>query len=386
MTFSRLFLFKVLLVLALAAAFLLSCGDETCGPGDDSDMRGTPEKLLNHLAESFNDGKIEWYESCLADGFVFELTAVDAESLGLEPSEPWLDRETDVAAVTKMLSDEHLKDIVFTFDEIERPIDWDQEDTYLLRARPDIRVETECSAGSPVYYVVNETYLDFIVARDPDDEELWVISEVREIAMNPAPVSVTGSKAGHSTATRPSTLGRIKSIYVKAPGTARTAEQALADYTASIEARDIETYGDCLAYDHRFIFTEALAECLRTPWWDKEEDLQVMSNMFSHQNVTSLRFTYGVVSRDTATVGGERVVEIRILPDVMLLYEAPGEEPIGYWVHDEYMDFEFRARGVCSERWVVSSVEEIPFNPGYGGKPAALTEPSSWGIVKAMFR
>jgi hypothetical protein len=327
----------------------------------------------------------------LADGFVFELTAADAESLGLEPSEPWLDRETDVTAVTKMLSDEHLKDIVFTFDEIEPPIDWDQEDTYLLRARPDIRVETECSAGSPIYYVVNETYLDFIVARDPVDAELWVMSEVREIAINPGPVSVTGRKAACSAAaTHPSTLGTIKSIYVKAPGTARTAEQALADYAAGIEAKDIETYGDCLDYDHRFIFMPEIAESLHlppsAPWWGRPKDLEVMANMFSHQNVTSLRFDYTIVSRDTASVGGVTIVSMRTRPDIMLLYEAPGEEPRGYWVIDEYMDFEFRARGVCSERWAVSSVEEVSFYPRPGkGKEAALTEPSSWGSVKTLF-
>jgi hypothetical protein len=91
-------------------------------------------------------------------------------------------------------------------------------------------------------------------------------------------------------ATRPTTLGKIMIIPLKAPTVARTADQALADYASGIEARDILTYGDCLDHDHRFIFTDDVADSLRlppsAPWWDKAQDLEATANMFSHPYVS----------------------------------------------------------------------------------------------------
>jgi hypothetical protein len=111
-----------------------------------------------------------------------------------------------------------------------------------------------------------------------------------------------------------------------------------------------------------------------------------MTRMFGDVNVKSISFDYDVVSRDTSWSGGKMLVGVRVWPDIRLLYQGPGEEPFMLWVHDEHMDFKFVGRGSCSDCWAVFSVEEFPFNPTrdktFG---MALTEPSSWGSVKALF-
>jgi hypothetical protein len=44
-----------------------------------------------------------------------------------------------------------------------------------------------------------------------------------------------------------------------------TLDQPLEDYAGGIAAGDIPTYGDCLAFDQTFIFTEDVADSLHLP-------------------------------------------------------------------------------------------------------------------------
>jgi hypothetical protein len=222
------------------------------------------------------------------------------------------------------------------------------------------------------------------MAEDPDDEGSWVVRTMTEIPMVP----LLGSET--SIATETSTLGQVKSIFLMEPASKRTVDEALLDYAKSIEDKDIETYGDCLDYDHRFIFMEDVADSLHlppeAPWWTKTEDLEAMSTIFGHAYVSDILFKYDVVSRDTSWTAGRMVIKLRVLPDIWLTYELPWEEPVYFRVNDEYMDFKFVSRGCCCGRWTIFSVEEIRLNPDRDKRIGrALTEPMSWGAIKAWF-
>ena len=80
------------------------------------------------------------------------------------------------------------------------------------------------------------------------------------------------------------------------------------------------------------------------------------------------------------------IVGIRVRPNILLRYEAPGQEPYTYWVNDGFLDFKVIGRGPCLSRRTVLSVEEIPRTPirekTIGQK---LGRASSWGMIEAWF-
>jgi hypothetical protein len=387
----------VLAILGGLVAGLLSCGKDTCGPKEETDpSRDTPEHLLAALAESFQAKRADWYDACLAEDFTFELTPEDAESFDLSTTEPWLDRSADLAAVSALFGDEHVEDIHFSFESIGDPVE-QAGGTRLIRTQPDVKVNIACDAEEPFAYWVNDSCFDFTLEEDPADSTRWVIHKLTEIRIDEQICRPPKDREpGMAAATYLTTLGMIMTTPLKAPTVARTADQALEDYAAGIEARDILTYGDCLDYDHTFIFTDDVADSLRlppdAPWWDKAQDLEAMAAMFSHPYVSNISFDYIVADRETTGLSGVRKIKIRIIPDARLTFEAPGEEPTTYWAAQEYMDFVFMARGFCSDRWTVASIEEVPLlGKSDQAREApvlstATSSPSTWGMVKAMFR
>jgi hypothetical protein len=380
----------VFLLVGLTVLLLFSsCGDkacDTCGREDQPEYaRISPDSLFLHLAESFWQRRPDWYEDCLAEDFVFELTEEIAEYLGLPDAEPWLDRATDVKAVKKMLTDTSIDDVGFDFVAVGEPGDGEEEGTLVYKTTPDIVITVACPSEEPITYVVNHSWLEITVSRDPADEDLWIIRKIKEI-----PFPATGSDACEGTRvtmmTRGSTLSSVKAMWVIMPGTMRSVEEALDDYAGSIEAKDIETYADCLDYDHRFIFTDEIAWDMGlppdAPWWEKKQDLAAMTNMFGDPYVVSITFEYTIVERRTILVGGRMATKVRTRPDIRLTYVRSETEPTIFLVKDSYLDFEFVARGHCWDRWDIVSVEEICL-PYRSLESAGM--PGTWSMIKSMF-
>jgi len=381
-------------VLALGAvAFLCSCGDDPCEPADDSEYsRGTRRDLLNHLAESFSNKRLDWYQECLDESFIFVPTERDADTLDLPEATPWLERSEDIAAVSRIFDCECAGGVSFTFTQVSDPVDGAEEGTFVIRTVPSILMEIDCGEGDPITLVVEDSFLDFLVAEDPADEDLWIIRSMTEIDKAPG---LAGSQSdvqaafNVSMATNPSTLGYIKSIFLNSPDSRRTVDEALADYAGSIEDEDIDTYGDCLDFDHRFVFTDGVADSLdlppEAPWWGKSKDLEAMASMFGCANIKSISFEYSVVSRDTSWAEGSMLVGARVRPDIWVLFEEAGGEPLYLVVNDEWMDFTFVGRGCCSDCWTVLSVEEVPRADLDANLCRAASEGWSWSAIKAMF-
>jgi hypothetical protein len=377
--------------LSLAAvAVFSSCGSDTCEPvGGEPDLsRGTPDSLLNLLAKSFSNREIDWYDACLTDDFVFGLTADIAESLGLSPSEPWLTRSRDVAAVGRMFRDECVEEVDFSFISVDAWVEV-EDGTLFSRVQPEILVTVMCPGSEPLTYMVNESWLDVTVVEDPADKQLWLIRSMEEMLMNPG---CAGSRPDTYLATGLTSLSQLKSLFLTASNGARTPEEAIEAYAASIEARDIEPYGDCLDFEHRFVFTEDVAESLRlprdAPWWDKQQDLVAMTAMFSDPVVTLIEFDYVVVSRDTSWVKSGMIIDARVLPDILVVIECPGEVPIWYVPDDVWLDFRLVRRGPCCCRWTVREVEEVMMLPRADAGTSGLAPASSYctySSIKAMF-
>jgi hypothetical protein len=292
-----------------------------------------------------------------------------------------------------MFRHENVKRVRFDFVAIDPLVAGVEEGTFVYRTTPDILVEIDCGDGEPIAYVVQDTWLELTVGEDPGNGDLWVILDMEEIHKSPGLTDALGSAgpaAGGLLATATSTLGSIKSMFIVASEEDRTADMALEDYMAAVASEDIALYSDCLDFDHRYIFTDDVADSLHlppeAPWWGKSEDLEVMTIMFGHPHVTRIDFDYVSLSSDTTWVGGNKIVRTRVRPDILLRLESPGEEPWHFVVQDVFMDFAFVRRGCCLETWTLLSVEEIPMNPGRSKNAGlALTEATSWGEVKAMF-
>jgi hypothetical protein len=163
------------------------------GNGNGPISRDTPSHLLNWLAVAYQDKDLESYEEALHDEYLFVFTEDIADSLGLDPEEPWWGKTKDVSSTGKMFASSEVTEINMKYisedpwapHEEERP-----DTTYsgvFSRVTPDILVTIENPGEEPLRLVVNESFLDVVVVRDPKfpDENLWVFLKIEEIEKNP---------------------------------------------------------------------------------------------------------------------------------------------------------------------------------------------------------
>lgn len=181
-------------VMWVIALVVLGCSPATdVGNGDDPISKDEPDHLLNWLAKSYQDKDIELYDEALHDAFIFVFTEDVADSLGLDPEEPWWGKTRDVTSTQKMFSSSEVTEVNMSYISVDRwvavtdSVGGEEYNGVFSRVQPDILVTVEKPGKEPMRYVVNESYLDITVVQDPNypDQTLWVVLKIEEIPMNP---------------------------------------------------------------------------------------------------------------------------------------------------------------------------------------------------------
>ena len=168
----------------------------TSDPGENGNgpiSRDTPSHLLNWLAVSYQDKDLDAYEEALHDEYLFVFTEDVADSLGLDPEEPWWGKTKDVASTGKMFNASEVTEINMKYISEDPWIPHEEvrsDTTYsgvFSRVAPDILVTIEKPGEEALRLVVNESWLDVVVVRDPKfpDENLWVFLKIEEIQKHP---------------------------------------------------------------------------------------------------------------------------------------------------------------------------------------------------------
>jgi hypothetical protein len=142
---------------------------------------------------SYQEKDGDAYEEALHDAFQFVFTKDIAESLGLPPEEPWWGRTKDVASTKKMFASSEVTEVNMSYISVDRwvpvtdSVGGEEYNGVFSRVQPDILVTVETPGEEPMRYVVNESYLDVTVVKDPTvpEENLFVILKIEEIPMNP---------------------------------------------------------------------------------------------------------------------------------------------------------------------------------------------------------
>jgi hypothetical protein len=147
--------------------------------------RATRDGLLECFAISYTNEGIGQYGQTMDDAFLFEFTPEVAESLGLPPDQPWWGKAEDLMSTQNMFRDRMVTDVQMSLSRITT---WDvcsephfNGAAYCARVNPDIRVTVESPGGDTFTMLINNTWLDFIVAQDPDYPELWAIGKITEV-------------------------------------------------------------------------------------------------------------------------------------------------------------------------------------------------------------
>ena len=182
----------------------------------------------------------------------------------------------------------------------------------------------------------------------------------------------------------------------------RGSPDALIDYVEHAYGSEYaRLYGDALHSLFLFGFTADVADSMGLPpdepWWGKTNEVASATNMFSSPEVTRVKF---VLARMGAWVpcmdirGGSPPDTLyglfaRFAPDIMVTIEWPGEEPITLMVYNSYLDITVapdpRSRGL----WAVTKIEEVYKTPAaspLAGSRGVMTESTTWGEIKALFR
>jgi hypothetical protein len=162
---------------------------DTNGNGDGPISRDTPGHLLNWLAVSYAEKDLESYEEALHDEFLFVFTKEIADSLGLDPEEPWWGKTKDVGSTGKMFGSTEVTRIGMNYVSVDPWVPHEEErsgKTYsgvFSRVIPDILVTIDKPGQEPLSLVVLESFLDVVVVRDPKfpDQVLYVFLKIEEV-------------------------------------------------------------------------------------------------------------------------------------------------------------------------------------------------------------
>jgi len=185
-------------VLGLGITVLVGFGcsptADTNGNGDGPISRDTPDHLLNWLAVAYAEKDLEAYQEALHDEFLFVFTKEVADSMGLDPDEPWWGKTKDVISTENMFNSPEVIGVSMDYspygDQWIPHTEERQDTTYygtFRRVVPDIVVTID-QGEEPLNLVVRDSYLDVVVVRDPNfpDQVLYVFLKIEEISMTPS--------------------------------------------------------------------------------------------------------------------------------------------------------------------------------------------------------
>lgn len=193
------------ILLVSALFFLTSCGSDSCPDvNGEEHSRASIEGLIEHFAGSLEARDIDAYSGCLTEGYIFEFTPEDADSLGLPPDEPWWGKIPDVASTSNMFSDPEVTQIQVDLYIESRGY---AGGIYTVTCDPSIKVTIEPAGGGEAFtYWVYGSWLYFKIGPDEAESGLLQIVGIREeLKGGPAP--------GILAAVELCTFGGIKAMY-----------------------------------------------------------------------------------------------------------------------------------------------------------------------------
>jgi hypothetical protein len=160
-------------------------------------------------------------------------------------------------------------------------------------------------------------------------------------------------------------------------------------------------YGDGLDRLFLFVFTPDVADSLGLPpdqpWWGKTNELASATNMFNSPEVTRVKFSLTRMGgwapcvdirggSDPDTLYG---LSARLVPDIRVTIETPGEEPVTLLVDNSYIDIMVVPDPEFRGLWTVAKMEEIhriPSGLPVSGSREVTVESHTWGLIKSLFR
>jgi hypothetical protein len=225
-----------LAIIALMASCFEDDCDRVCDGSADDVLRGSPDSLLDFLADAYEGEDIDAYGEALSDYFEFEFTEDIADSLGLPGDAPWWGREEDIQSTSNMFDDPEVADIQMTLQRLTVDPVWADcgrwfvrgdppESTYITGLHevfePDIKVTVADSQEPIIFWVHRWSLLDIMVTPDPTSEGEWVVLRIKETLKPGYSVGLTQTTFGEPcvpkprASTLPSTWGSIKAMFKK---------------------------------------------------------------------------------------------------------------------------------------------------------------------------
>jgi hypothetical protein len=166
-------------LLALGFLQVSSCSHhEDPDPDRDRTRRDTPEHAIACLATSLEAKSIDDYSSCLAAGYRFVFQERDWDTAGVTSLEPYWGLTEDVEATANMFSSSHTLGIVCDLP-VEMMLD-SGDDFARCLCDVDLQVTIDHGGPEPSTYWVDRSWLIITLVADPDQPDLWVISEIEE--------------------------------------------------------------------------------------------------------------------------------------------------------------------------------------------------------------
>jgi hypothetical protein len=237
-------------------------------------------------------------------------------------------------------------------------------------------------------YITQGSWLNTSFVRDERDTDLWQIAAMDECHMAKEPIT------GGAAATPYSTFGKIKAMYRRLEPcevTPRSSLQCLLrNFELALERMDIGAYDACLSEEYRFEFDpvdwDAAGVVPDNPWWGKTEDIESMSAIFASRDVLYILCDLEIVYGPWPTEHGWG---LRLEP-YMLFTVYPGKgDAVDYVVGGSWLDVEVVDDPYEPGRWLFKEIAESIKEPLARSAPpghAPLTEGSTYGSIKAMFR
>ncbi|MGD9401981.1 MAG: hypothetical protein PVF95_06910 [bacterium] len=170
-----------------------------------------------------------------------------------------------------------------------------------------------------------------------------------------------------------------------------TPEDLIRALAAALEEEEIDVYAECLHDEYLFEFLPGDAGSAGLPpdgpWWGKTEDVASTSNMFAAAFVTRIECELPV---DTGPWATDEGLGFRLDAIIKVTSEGGGyTEPRVYMVQDSYLYAEVVTDPYDGGKWVFKALLEAKkegLTAGPGPDPGRLTEPTTFGSIKALFR
>jgi hypothetical protein len=206
----------VLCTVLVCTVVILSCSSDNCIQPEDedqvfTDLRGTPEGLIQAFCEACNDVHIDHYGECLDAEYKFFFLPGDQDDAGVTPEEPYWGKAQDVAGMNNMFTSEVVDSIAFTLEITSQDTTQDTSGVFVdIETVPDIKVVVQMAGEEPLIYWAHRTRLAFTVVPDSEDEDLWRVLEIEERAVE---LRGMGCVADVEVSGVPDSFGRIKAVF-----------------------------------------------------------------------------------------------------------------------------------------------------------------------------